>query len=205
MWNVLDHFLFPRASNPAVVFFSKSNFQECRWVCTAVEPLLNKPLLMWRRHCLYPCRVEHCWPWLASFVVGYKLTDNSRITLLFAQTLGALPDQDSFYDVTDCLEQLGMEKLIQRHMNNKGTDPDLKQRLALYEVSQETALWCLLCDMGDVTFIAYSSQPQETSPAISAIWAVSDELCVRRKSLCTSQWCEPSLSPYWHCILDCFP
>ncbi|XP_069822370.1 FH1/FH2 domain-containing protein 1 isoform X2 [Dendropsophus ebraccatus] len=52
---------------------------------------------------------------------------------LINKTLGALPDQDSFYDVTDCLEQQGMEKLIQRHMNNKGTDPDLKQRLALYE------------------------------------------------------------------------
>ncbi|XP_044126700.1 FH1/FH2 domain-containing protein 1 isoform X2 [Bufo gargarizans] len=52
---------------------------------------------------------------------------------LINKTLVALPDQDSFYDVTDCLEQQGMEKLIQRHMNNKGTDPDLKQRLALYE------------------------------------------------------------------------
>ncbi|XP_056381589.1 FH1/FH2 domain-containing protein 3-like isoform X2 [Hyla sarda] len=52
---------------------------------------------------------------------------------LINKTLGALPDQDSFYDVADCLEQQGMEKLIQRHMNNKGTDPDLKQRLALYE------------------------------------------------------------------------
>ncbi|KAM5138317.1 FH1/FH2 domain-containing protein 1 isoform 3-T3 [Mantella aurantiaca] len=52
---------------------------------------------------------------------------------LINKTLAALPDQDSFYDVTDCLEQQGMEKLIQRHMNNKGTDPDLKQRLAVYE------------------------------------------------------------------------
>ncbi|XP_075045372.1 FH1/FH2 domain-containing protein 1 isoform X2 [Mixophyes fleayi] len=52
---------------------------------------------------------------------------------LINKTLVALPDQDSFYDVTDCLEQQGMEKLIQRHMNNKGTDPDLKQRLAVYE------------------------------------------------------------------------
>ncbi|XP_068117837.1 FH1/FH2 domain-containing protein 1 isoform X2 [Hyperolius riggenbachi] len=54
---------------------------------------------------------------------------------LINKTLAALPDQDSFYDVTDCLEQQGMEKLIQRHMNNKGTDPDLKQRLAVYESS----------------------------------------------------------------------
>lgn len=52
---------------------------------------------------------------------------------LINKTLAALPDQDSFYDLTDCLEQQGMEKLIQRHMNNRGTDPDLKQRLAVYE------------------------------------------------------------------------
>ncbi|XP_078067127.1 FH1/FH2 domain-containing protein 1 isoform X2 [Mustelus asterias] len=52
---------------------------------------------------------------------------------LINKTLGALPDQDSFYDVTDCLEQLGMEKIIQRHMSNKGTDPDLKQQFTIYE------------------------------------------------------------------------
>ncbi|NP_001088281.1 formin homology 2 domain containing 1 L homeolog [Xenopus laevis] len=52
---------------------------------------------------------------------------------LINKTLSALPDQDSFYDVTDCLEQQGMEKIIQRHMNNKATDPDLKQKLVLYE------------------------------------------------------------------------
>ncbi|XP_053305450.1 FH1/FH2 domain-containing protein 1 [Spea bombifrons] len=52
---------------------------------------------------------------------------------LINKTLAALPDQDSFYDVTDCLEAQGMEKIIQRHLNNKGTDPDLKQRLAVYE------------------------------------------------------------------------
>lgn len=50
------------------------------------------------------------------------------------QTLAALPDQDSFYDVTDCLEQQGMEQLIQVHLASKGTDPDLRQQLALYEV-----------------------------------------------------------------------
>ncbi|XP_072925965.1 FH1/FH2 domain-containing protein 3 isoform X3 [Hemitrygon akajei] len=52
---------------------------------------------------------------------------------LINKTLGALPDQDSFYDVTDCLEQLGMENIIQRHMSNKGTDPDLKQQFTIYE------------------------------------------------------------------------
>ncbi|KAK9392862.1 FH1/FH2 domain-containing protein 1 [Crotalus adamanteus] len=52
---------------------------------------------------------------------------------LINKTLAALPDQDSFYDVTDCLEQQGMEQLIQAHLASKGTDPDLRQQLALYE------------------------------------------------------------------------
>lgn len=50
------------------------------------------------------------------------------------QTLAALPDQDSFYDVTDCLEQQGMESIIQQHVASKGVSPDLKQQLAIYEV-----------------------------------------------------------------------
>uniref|UniRef100_A0A8C5QTK4 Formin homology 2 domain containing 1 n=1 Tax=Leptobrachium leishanense TaxID=445787 RepID=A0A8C5QTK4_9ANUR len=52
---------------------------------------------------------------------------------LINKTLAALPDQDSFYDVTDCLEEQGMENIIQRILTNKATDPDLKQRLVVYE------------------------------------------------------------------------
>ncbi|XP_033013190.1 FH1/FH2 domain-containing protein 1 isoform X2 [Lacerta agilis] len=52
---------------------------------------------------------------------------------LINKTLAALPDQDSFYDVTDCLEQQGMESIIQQHMTHKATDLDLKQQLANYE------------------------------------------------------------------------
>ncbi|XP_013925325.1 PREDICTED: FH1/FH2 domain-containing protein 1 [Thamnophis sirtalis] len=54
---------------------------------------------------------------------------------LINKTLAALPDQDSFYDVTDCLEQQGMERLVQAHLASKGTDPDLRQQLSLYENS----------------------------------------------------------------------
>uniref|UniRef100_A0A8C0GAD8 Formin homology 2 domain containing 1 n=1 Tax=Chelonoidis abingdonii TaxID=106734 RepID=A0A8C0GAD8_CHEAB len=54
---------------------------------------------------------------------------------LINKTLAALPDQDSFYDVTDCLEQQGMERIVQRHMHNKGLDPDVKQQFAIYESS----------------------------------------------------------------------
>ncbi|XP_027261608.1 FH1/FH2 domain-containing protein 1 isoform X1 [Cricetulus griseus] len=49
------------------------------------------------------------------------------------QTLAALPDQDSFYDVTDALEQQGMEALVQRLLGTSGTDVDLRTQLMLYE------------------------------------------------------------------------
>lgn len=51
-----------------------------------------------------------------------------------SQTLAALPDQDSFYDVTDSLEQLGMETIMHKHMNHKGTEPDLRAQFTVYEV-----------------------------------------------------------------------
>ncbi|XP_027950218.1 FH1/FH2 domain-containing protein 1 isoform X1 [Eumetopias jubatus] len=52
---------------------------------------------------------------------------------LINKTLAALPDQDSFYDVTDALEQQGMEALVQRHLGTSGTDFDLRTQLVLYE------------------------------------------------------------------------
>ncbi|XP_013881013.1 FH1/FH2 domain-containing protein 3, partial [Austrofundulus limnaeus] len=60
--------------------------------------------------------------------------------LIFAMTLinkslVALPDQDSFYDVADCLEQLGMETIIHKHMMDKGTEPDLRAQFSIYETS----------------------------------------------------------------------
>ncbi|XP_003472071.1 FH1/FH2 domain-containing protein 1 isoform X2 [Cavia porcellus] len=52
---------------------------------------------------------------------------------LINKTLAALPDQDSFYDMTDALEQQGMEALVQRHLGTPGTDVDLRTQLMLYE------------------------------------------------------------------------
>ncbi|XP_058530769.1 FH1/FH2 domain-containing protein 1 [Ochotona princeps] len=52
---------------------------------------------------------------------------------LINKTLAALPDQDSFYDVTDALEQQGMEALVQRLLSTAGTDVDLRTQLLLYE------------------------------------------------------------------------
>lgn len=53
---------------------------------------------------------------------------------LLLQTLAALPDQDSFYDMVDGLEEQGMETVSQRHLGRKGTDLDLVEQLNLYEV-----------------------------------------------------------------------
>uniref|UniRef100_A0A669F670 Formin homology 2 domain containing 3a n=1 Tax=Oreochromis niloticus TaxID=8128 RepID=A0A669F670_ORENI len=44
---------------------------------------------------------------------------------LINKTLAALPDQDSFYDMVDGLEEQGMETVSQRHLGRKGTDLDL--------------------------------------------------------------------------------
>ena len=53
----------------------------------------------------------------------------------FVQTLSGLPDQDTFYDVVDCLEELGIAAVSQRHLNKKGTDLDLVEQLNIYEVT----------------------------------------------------------------------
>ena len=39
-----------------------------------------------------------------------------------------------FYDVTDALEEQGMEEVILRLMNREGVDPDLREQLRIYEL-----------------------------------------------------------------------
>ncbi|KAJ4920511.1 hypothetical protein JOQ06_004179 [Pogonophryne albipinna] len=54
---------------------------------------------------------------------------------LINKTLSALPDQDSFYDVTDSLEQLGMESIVSKQLSSREAEPDLKTQFTLYETS----------------------------------------------------------------------
>ncbi|XP_032140089.1 FH1/FH2 domain-containing protein 1 isoform X2 [Sapajus apella] len=77
-------------------------------------------------------------PWanLVSILLEKNGTDPELLVYtvtLINKTLAALPDQDSFYDVTDALEQQGMEALVQRHLGTAGTDVDLRTQLVLYE------------------------------------------------------------------------
>nr|XP_056713817.1 FH1/FH2 domain-containing protein 3 [Euleptes europaea] len=54
---------------------------------------------------------------------------------LVNKTLAGLADQDSFYDVVDSLEELGIEAVSQRHLNKKGADLDLVEQFNIYEMT----------------------------------------------------------------------
>ncbi|XP_031154828.1 FH1/FH2 domain-containing protein 3 isoform X4 [Sander lucioperca] len=54
---------------------------------------------------------------------------------LINKTLAGLPDQDSYYDMVDCLEEQGIEAVAQRHLSRKGTDLDLVEQFNIYEIS----------------------------------------------------------------------
>ncbi|XP_074510017.1 FH1/FH2 domain-containing protein 3 isoform X3 [Sebastes fasciatus] len=54
---------------------------------------------------------------------------------LINKTLAGLPDQDSYYDMVDCLEEKGIEAVAQRHLSRKGTDLDLVEQFNIYEVT----------------------------------------------------------------------
>lgn len=62
----------------------------------------------------------------------YRLVSSSVFTL---QTLAGFPDQDSYYDMVDCLEEQSIEVMGQRHLSRKGTDLDLVEQFNIYEVS----------------------------------------------------------------------
>ncbi|XP_058608990.1 FH1/FH2 domain-containing protein 3 isoform X8 [Onychostoma macrolepis] len=57
------------------------------------------------------------------------------VMTLINKTLAALPDQDSFYDMVDVLEEQGMESVCGRYLGRKGTDLDLLEQLGVYEAT----------------------------------------------------------------------
>ncbi|XP_076323341.1 FH1/FH2 domain-containing protein 3-like isoform X2 [Tachypleus tridentatus] len=52
---------------------------------------------------------------------------------LINKTINGIPDQDTYYDVVDSLEEQGMERIIQYYMSKQGTDLDLLQQFQIYE------------------------------------------------------------------------
>ncbi|XP_075442537.1 FH1/FH2 domain-containing protein 3 isoform X3 [Ascaphus truei] len=57
------------------------------------------------------------------------------VMTLINKTLAGLPDQDSFYDMLDSLEELDMENISSRHLHRKGTDSDLVEQFNIYEIT----------------------------------------------------------------------
>lgn len=57
------------------------------------------------------------------------------IVTLFNTVLSAVPDQDTFYDMTDALEKQGMHRCTQFFLNRKPADTDLVTQLSIYDVS----------------------------------------------------------------------
>uniref|UniRef100_A0A3P8V114 Formin homology 2 domain containing 3 n=1 Tax=Cynoglossus semilaevis TaxID=244447 RepID=A0A3P8V114_CYNSE len=54
---------------------------------------------------------------------------------LINKTLAGLPDQDSYYDMVDCLEEQAIEATAHRHISRKGTDLDLVEQFNIYEMT----------------------------------------------------------------------
>ncbi|KAI5100920.1 FH1/FH2 domain-containing protein 3 isoform X1, partial [Silurus meridionalis] len=52
---------------------------------------------------------------------------------LINKTLAALPDQDSFYDLVDVLEEQGIEHMTSRYSTHRSTDPELREQIRIYE------------------------------------------------------------------------
>lgn len=60
----------------------------------------------------------------------------SRLTmLLINKILAAVPDQETFYDITDCLEDQGMRGISEKLLKDPNTDPVLVEQLRIYEVN----------------------------------------------------------------------
>ncbi|XP_061669414.1 FH1/FH2 domain-containing protein 1 isoform X2 [Syngnathoides biaculeatus] len=79
-------------------------------------------------------------PWSYVMDVLHEKSGSDCELLVFAmtlvnKTLAALPDQDSFYDVTDCLESLDMEDVVRRNLTDPAGEADLRAQFAVYETA----------------------------------------------------------------------
>ncbi|XP_053472660.1 FH1/FH2 domain-containing protein 1 isoform X2 [Ictalurus furcatus] len=96
----------------------------------------NSPLFIQAVNTVDSKRGVKAWSYLVAILEEKNGSDTELLVFtmsLINKTLAALPDQDSFYDMTDCLEQQGMEHIMEKHINSKVIDPDLKQQFTIYE------------------------------------------------------------------------
>lgn len=77
-------------------------------------------------------------PWtnVMKLLKDYDAADTELLiyaSSLINKCLNGIPDQDTYYDQVDCLEEQGIENIIQRYMAKPGTDLDLLRQFQIYE------------------------------------------------------------------------
>ncbi|XP_074618876.1 FH1/FH2 domain-containing protein 3-like [Acropora palmata] len=90
-------------------------------------------------------------------VMTEKDSQGDEEILIYAMTLlnkvlYATPSQDEFYNITDSLEEQGMEQIIKSHQNKFGSNIDLLDQFNIYEMA-------LRIEDGDEEFPALGSSP----------------------------------------------
>ncbi|XP_045599051.2 serine-rich adhesin for platelets isoform X3 [Procambarus clarkii] len=76
------------------------------------------------------------WTTIMRLLEGRDSLDMELLTYamtLVNKTLNGIPDQDTYYDQTDYLEEQGIETLIAKYMHRPDSDLDLLQQFTIYE------------------------------------------------------------------------
>ncbi|KAK7073742.1 FH1/FH2 domain-containing protein 3 [Halocaridina rubra] len=76
------------------------------------------------------------WTTVMRLLEGQENCDMELLTYamtLVNKTLNGIPDQDTYYDQTDYLEEQGMAVLIEKYMHRPDSDLDLLQQFTIYE------------------------------------------------------------------------
>ncbi|XP_052119799.1 FH1/FH2 domain-containing protein 3, partial [Frankliniella occidentalis] len=76
------------------------------------------------------------WSRILRLLMDYDAADTELLIYamtLVNKTLAGVPDQDTYYDQVDMLEEQGIEGVISRYMSRQGTDLDLLRQLQIYE------------------------------------------------------------------------
>ncbi|KAL7058564.1 hypothetical protein AAHC03_013297 [Spirometra sp. Aus1] len=55
--------------------------------------------------------------------------------ILINKVLADVPDQETFYDITDCLEDQGIKELADKYVQDSNSDPSLVEQFNIYEAS----------------------------------------------------------------------
>ncbi|VDK69572.1 unnamed protein product [Dibothriocephalus latus] len=55
--------------------------------------------------------------------------------ILINKVLGSVPDQETFYDITDCLEDQGIKELADKYTKDSNADANLVEQFNIYEAS----------------------------------------------------------------------